>query len=436
MMRFNFFKKREEEPVKVLELFGGIGACTQAFKRVGIPFEVVDYVEIDKYACKSYNAINGTDFKPQDICEWDKDIKVDFIMHGSPCQDFSVAGKGLGGDEGSGTRSSLMYETIRIVEKLKPKYVLWENVKNVIGKKHRHNFDKYLVSLQQLGYNNYWQIMNAKDYGIPQNRERVFVLSIRRDIDNGYEFPEPFPLKLRLKDMLDAEVDEKFYLSNKGVNGLLNAFVDGREHKPNLMTNETEYSPTIDTCVGSQTHRSPYIDESSNKIKQVGQLYPNSGNPQAGRVYDADGISPAMDTCSGGNRMPKVAVAMRGRYNDDGEVEQQLEISDREYANSITTVQKDSMVAEVQTVGRINSSQDGIVIDPNGISPTHTAGHGNTPKVIVREATKKGYAEAGVGDSVNIGQPNSKTRRGRVGKQVSQTLTTSCGNEMAVVVDD
>ena len=134
--------------------------------------------------------------------------------------------------------------------------------------------------------------------------------------------------------------------------------------------------------------------------------------------------------------MPKVDVAMRGRYNDDGEVEQQLEISDREYANSITTVQKDSMVAEVQTVGRINSSQDGIVIDPNGISPTHTAGHGNTPKVIVREATKKGYAEAVEGDSVNIGQPNSKTRRGRVGKQVAQTLTTSGGNEMAVVVDD
>ena len=236
MIRFNFFKKRKEEPVKVLELFGGIGACTQAFKRVGIPFEVVDYVEIDKYACKSYNAMNGTDFKPQDICEWDKDIKVDFVMHGSPCQDFSVAGKGLGGDEGSGTRSSLMYETIRIVEKLKPKYVLWENVKNVTGKKHRHNFDKYLVSLQQLGYNNYWQIMNAKDYGIPQNRERVFVLSIRRDCDDGYEFPEPFPLKLRLKDMLDDEVDEKFYLSNKGVNGLLNAFVDGREHKPNLLS--------------------------------------------------------------------------------------------------------------------------------------------------------------------------------------------------------
>lgn len=109
MMRFDFFKKRKEEPVKVLELFGGIGACTQAFKRVGIPFEVVDYVEIDKFACKSYNAMYGTDFKPQDICEWDKDIKVDFIMHGSPCQDFSVAGKGLGGDEGMCNKHYQMY---------------------------------------------------------------------------------------------------------------------------------------------------------------------------------------------------------------------------------------------------------------------------------------------------------------------------------------
>ena len=227
MMRFNFFKKQKEEPVKVLELFGGIGACTQAFKRVGIPFEVVDYVEIDKYACKSYNAINGTDFKPQDICEWDKDIKVDFIMHGSPCQDFSVAGKGLGGDEGSGTRSSLMYETIRIVEKLKPKYVLWENVKNVTGKKHRHNFDKYLVSLQQLGYNNYWQIMNAKDYGIPQNRERVFVLSIRRDCDDGFFiFPNPVPLETVAEDFLEDVVDEKYYLKNEKANKLIQSLIE------------------------------------------------------------------------------------------------------------------------------------------------------------------------------------------------------------------
>lgn len=121
--------------IRLLELFGGIGACTQALKRLGIDVEIVDYVEIDKYACASYNAINGTNFEPQDILKWDKDIEVDLIMHGSPCQDFSIAGKQMGGDKGSETRSSLMYETIRIVEKLKPKYVVWENVKNLLSKK-------------------------------------------------------------------------------------------------------------------------------------------------------------------------------------------------------------------------------------------------------------------------------------------------------------
>jgi DNA (cytosine-5)-methyltransferase 1 len=183
------------EEIKILELFGGIGACTKAFKRLGIPHKVVDYVEIDKYAVASYNAINGTNFEPQDICTWDKDIEVDLIMHGSPCQDFSLAGKQAGGDKGSGTRSSLMYETIRIVEKIKPKYVIWENVKNIISKKHKHNFDAYLARMRMLGYWSYYQVLNAKDYGIPQNRERVFVVSIRNDVNSSgchisnYRFP-------------------------------------------------------------------------------------------------------------------------------------------------------------------------------------------------------------------------------------------------------
>ena len=137
--------------MRILELFGGIGACTQALKGLGIYFEVEDYVEIDKYAVASYNAMNYTNFEPQDITEWDKDIEVDLIMHGSPCQDFSLAGKQAGGDEGSGTRSSLMYETLRIVNKLKPKYVVWENVKNLLGKKHRHNFDKYINIMNEGG---------------------------------------------------------------------------------------------------------------------------------------------------------------------------------------------------------------------------------------------------------------------------------------------
>jgi DNA (cytosine-5)-methyltransferase 1 len=236
---------------KVLELFGGIGACSKALERLGIDYEIADYVEIDKYAVASFNAIHNTNFEPQDICEWNKDIEVDLIMHGSPCQDFSLAGKQAGGDKDSGTRSSLMYETIRIVEKLKPKYVIWENVKNLLSKKHIHNFNAYLETMEQLGYTNYYQVLNAKDYGIPQNRERVFTVSIlkenviyddynsniRKDQDtigtlttncgssairNGwkiieynqnFEFPQKQEFKLKLKDMLEDEVDEKYYLS-------------------------------------------------------------------------------------------------------------------------------------------------------------------------------------------------------------------------------
>ena len=210
--------KGGEDMLRVLELFGGIGACTQALKNLGIEYEVADYVEIDKYAVASYNVINGTNYETQDITKWDKNIEVDLIMHGSPCQDFSLSGKQAGGDEGSGTRSSLMYETIRIVEKLKPKYVIWENVKNLLSKKHRHNFDNYLEIMDNLGYNNYYQVLNAKDYGIPQNRERVFTVSIRKDIDTGYKFPEKEELQLKLKDMLEESVDEKYYLTPEKIN--------------------------------------------------------------------------------------------------------------------------------------------------------------------------------------------------------------------------
>lgn len=128
------------------------------------------------------------------------------------CQDFSLAGKQAGGDKDSGTRSSLMYETIRIVEKLKPKYVVWENVKNLLSKKHRHNFDAYLKTMENLGYNNYYQVLNAKDYLTPQNRERIFTISIINDINKDFHFPKKQPLKLRLKDLLDKEVDEEYYL--------------------------------------------------------------------------------------------------------------------------------------------------------------------------------------------------------------------------------
>ncbi len=188
------------------------GACSKALKKLKIEYEIVDYVEIDKHAVDSYNAIHNTNFIPQDVCKWNKEISADLIMHGSPCQDFSLAGKQAGGDEGSGTRSSLMYETLRIVEKIKPKYVIWENVKNLLSKNHIHNFNSYLEKMEQIGYTNFYKTLNAKDYGIPQNRERVFTISIRKDLNKKYEFPKEQELKLKLKDLLENKVDESFYM--------------------------------------------------------------------------------------------------------------------------------------------------------------------------------------------------------------------------------
>ena len=211
--------------MRIMELFAGIGACSTALKRIGLDIEIVDAVEIDKYAMASFNAVHGTNFEPQDITKWNKELKdIDLITHGSPCQDFSVAGKQAGGDIGSGTRSSLMYETIRIVGQVRPKYVLWENVKNLLSKKHKHNFDAYIETMNILGYNSYYQVLNAKDYGIPQNRERIYTISIRKDIDNGnFVFPAKEELKLRLKDMLEDEVEEKYYLSNTQIEKIINS---------------------------------------------------------------------------------------------------------------------------------------------------------------------------------------------------------------------
>ena len=199
--------------LKVLELFGGIGACSKALKRIGANHKIVDYVEIDPYAVKSYNAINGTTFEPQDICKWNKDIDVDLIMHGSPCQDFSSSGKQAGGVKGSGTRSSLIYETIRIVEKLKPKYVVWENVKNSLKEPHIQVVNDYIEQLNKLGYVSSYKLTNATYYGIPQERERVICVSIL----NGeqFEFPKEDVKTTNLEDYLDFresdDITKSFY---------------------------------------------------------------------------------------------------------------------------------------------------------------------------------------------------------------------------------
>ena len=166
--------------LKILELFAGIGACSTALERLGIEHEIVDAVEIDKYAMASFNAIHGTNFEPQDICTWDKDIECDLICGGFPCQDISVAGKQAGIIKGE-TRSGLMYEMMRIIGKLKPKYVLTENVKNILSKKHEPQLKEYLHFLSENGYKVTMDVLNAKDYGIPQNRERIYIIGVKNE---------------------------------------------------------------------------------------------------------------------------------------------------------------------------------------------------------------------------------------------------------------
>lgn len=325
--------------LKILELFGGIGACSKALEKLGIDYEIVDYVEIDKYAVKSFNAIHNTNFETQDITQWDKNIEVDLIMHGSPCQDFSLAGLQAGGDEGSGTRSSLMYETIRIVKKLKPKYVIWENVKNLLSKKHRHNFDSYLEIMESLGYKNYYQVLNAKDYGIPQNRERVFTVSIRNDYvlsgtywyaidDNDYEpyfkFPPKQELKLKLKDMLEDNVDEKYYLSDD----------------------------KIDKISHWKGFQKPF-----EKVQGKNSIVPTLTARGAGEEHNG-------------------MITFSDNLEDTTNLQEQC--------------------------------------------------------LNIKNATKKGYQEAYNGDGVDLSQPNSKTRRGRVQKNSIQTLTTQ--NNLGVVI--
>ena len=208
--------------LKYLSLFSGIGAFESALTNLGVDYEVVNYCEIDKFASKSYSAIHGI---PETKNLWDitkinvfnlpKD--VDLITYGFPCQDISLAGhqKGLFNEDGSLTRSGLFFKALDVIEYCKPKVAIAENVKNLVGKKFKPQFDIVLKSLDKAGYNNYWKVLNAKDYGIPQNRERVFIVSIRKDIDNElFEFPKPYSLEKRLKDFLEPQVDEKYYLSD------------------------------------------------------------------------------------------------------------------------------------------------------------------------------------------------------------------------------
>lgn len=334
--------------MRILELFAGYGSQALALENLGIEF-TSDISEIDKYAIQTYNQLHGETHNWGDITKIDetKLPYYDLITYSSPCQDFSVAGLGRGGDKNSGTRSSLLWECERIIRAVKPKYLLMENVKNLVGKKHKHNFDAWLRVLEMMGYQNFWQVLNAKDYGIPQNRERVFVVSI---LGCGqYLFPNKVKLEKRLKDIIELNVDEKYYLSDKLIQGFLHrqAANNNRFAKNGInIRNDKDYATTLTARMAKCGMTDNYIQEPI----LIGGMQKNQSIKQ-------DGIATCLTSSmgTGGGYVP--------------------------------------MVTE----------------------PLH-----------IKEATKKGYAEAYDGDSVTLDQPNSKTRRGRVGNQISNTLTTAC----------
>ena len=256
--------------LKYLSLFSGIGAFESALTNLGVDYEVVNYCEIDKFASKSYSAIHGIpetknlwDITKVNVFNLPKD--VDLITYGFPCQDISLAGhqKGLFNEDGSLTRSGLFFKALDVIEYCKPKVAIAENVKNLVGKKFKPQFDIVLDSLDKAGYNNYWKVLNAKDYGIPQNRERVFIVSIRKDIDNElFEFPKPYSLEKRLKDFLEPQVDEKYYLSDDMTDklvfketigdvkeiGYIKKSENGKKHQSNTVYDSNSISRTLTAC--------------------------------------------------------------------------------------------------------------------------------------------------------------------------------------------
>lgn len=258
--------------LRLLSLFSGIGAFEKALTNIGVDYELVNFCEFDKYAVKSYCAIHNVDesINLGDITKVDLDSlpnSIDVLTHGSPCQNYSRAGKRDGGDKGSGTKSSLMWNSVEIIKKVKPNYVIWENVSGVLEPKNIHNFNQYIEDLDEIGYVSSWKVLNSCDFGIPQNRERIFCISILNGVK--FEFPNPPYIPCKLRDVIDLIVDEKYYINE-------------------------EFSPVE-------------VKNNDSVCRRLGSVALN-GHDYLKRVYDIEKCSPTLPTGTGGNHEPKILI--------------------------------------------------------------------------------------------------------------------------------
>lgn len=376
------------EKIKVFEAFAGIGTQKMALDRLRIDVEYVGISEIDKYAIKSYEIIHGTNIKNYgDISKINQQElpSFDLFTYSFPCQSISASGKLQGLAKNSGTRSSLLWECQKIIENKRPKYLLMENVKNLISKRFKPFFDLWCQELEKLGYTNYYQVLNAKDYGIPQNRERVFMISILGE-HNPYIFPKPKVLNKKLKDILEKKVDEKYYLSEEILKSFVRNFNSLEKNKDKSIIALGVASKNINSQAGkvySTEGISPTIIAGShgyaNGFIQLEGKIDITSYDALNRVYGVNGIAPTLTTMLGGHRQPKIIeepiiCASRGRNPENPNnrkaglpTKQRLEFG-TDISNCLTTVQKDNFVVEPYKI---------------------------------KEATKKGYQEAFEGDSVN-----------------------------------
>ena len=427
-------------------------------------WELVNFCEFDKYATKSYCAIHNVDESKNlgDITKVDETELDNFnmICGGSPCQDFSVAGKQKGSvwtckdcvdDNGKHfeynpltvhwskrdccpncgskniekTRSSLLVEYLRVVRSNRPNFGIYENVKNIVGKQFKDTtFKLFTDELEEYGYNVYWKVLNAKNYGIPQNRERVYLLFIKKDLDNGkFEFPEPFDNGLRLKDLLEDEVDETFYISDEKTQKIISSIESKYEKSQNdkfvceeredegLRTYKNDVCGALRTIDSCGDKRVVEIDQP----KFIGNVNREDfGTGYAGGVWDDSHISPTLTTMQGGGRQPHVLCGIDKSYNKPELIEYANCIAAREDRGISNRKSEGTAVLKIGNINPSGNGMNGSVYSENGLSPTLTTNKGEGNKVAIKQATKQGYIECEIGGVADLSYPDSKTRRGRV----------------------
>jgi DNA (cytosine-5)-methyltransferase 1 len=421
-----------------------------ALKRIGAEFEHYKVVEFDKFAINSYNAVHGTDFKVMDIRDIHaEDLEVTntdkycYIMtYSFPCTDLSVAGKMKGMKKGSGTRSGLLWEVERLLKEMdeRPQVLLMENVPQVHGKKNKEDFQSWISFLESVGYMNYWQDLNAKNYGVAQNRNRCFMISFLGNY--SYDFPRPIPLKKKLKAYLEDNVEEKYYINNEKSDKLINRLIDnGTLQKHNF---------------GRQTH----VEEFQNNVKIIGQMDNTIDHTfeSANRVYDADGVAPTMNTCGDGGLQPKILEVKQLGFMDNGTGKHQSNTVYDENAlcPNITTIdgggtQQIKICTESQivamrgrnsdnpsdrTVG--NPTEQRLEANMQGTSNCLTSVQKDNlllENVKIKQATKGGSTECEIGGCFDASYPNSKTRRGRVQDKGNTCPTLTAQNQEVVRIE-